>query len=216
MTGPANAALQFWQSMAETAFMRLHPDLPKGKWATTVPLGMHGDGASFSKHDYVYVFSWNSLIGSGATIQKRFVATIIKKSDMVPGTIDAIMKVLSWSFNALLSGRLPALSWDNTPLGDGGELLAGGWRGALCQMRGDWAYYCEVFNFPKWNGAERMCFLCRASSTDAALAWVKLGPDAVCAEPSGHMRHTSASSAGPAWRFQHCSALCLASASAVW
>ena len=45
-------------------------------------------------------------------------------------------------------------------------------------MRGDWAFYCELFRFPQWNSADRMCFLCRASSTDPALAWMKFGPDA--------------------------------------
>ena len=178
ITGPANAALQFWRSMAKTDFMRLHPSLPQAHWATTVPLGLHGDGASFSKHDSIYVFSWNSLIGSGTTVQKRFVATIIRKTDMAPGTIDAIMKVLSWSFNSMLDGRMPAMDWAGNPLPSGGSMLADGWMGALCQVRGDWAFFCELFAFPKWNGAQRMCFLCKASSTDAALAWVKFGPDA--------------------------------------
>ena len=39
ITGPANAALQFWRSMAKTDFMRLHPSLPQAHWATTVPFG---------------------------------------------------------------------------------------------------------------------------------------------------------------------------------
>ena len=38
-------------------------------------------------------------------------------------------------------------------------------RGALCQIRGDWAFYTEVFKFPTWNGALSMCWMCRASST---------------------------------------------------
>ena len=158
--------------------MRLHPELPRSSWATTIPLGLHGDGASFAKHDSIYVFSWSSLVGSGTTVQKRFWGTIIKKTDMVPGTIDAIMQVLSWSFNALLRGARPELDWAGVPTADGGGVLADGWKGALCQVRGDWAFFCELFNFPKWNGAERMCFVCRASSTNAALAWTKFGPDA--------------------------------------
>ena len=56
ITGPMNAALQFWQSMEKSNYMRLHPDLAKSTWQRTVPLGLHGDGAAFSHHDSLYVF----------------------------------------------------------------------------------------------------------------------------------------------------------------
>ena len=164
--------------MKESDFVRLHPDLPRNKWGVTIPLGTHGDGASFSHHDSVYTISWNSLIGSGTTVQKRFVATVIKKTDMEEGTMNAIMEVLSWSFNALLSGKAPTEDHAGRPLEGGGGLLAKGWRSSLCQMRGDWAWYCELFKFPQWNSAERMCWLCRASSTIPELGWVRLGGDA--------------------------------------
>ena len=178
LAGPKGAALEFWTAMRGTDFLRLHPNLPKKNWATTIPIGMHGDGAAFSHHDSVYTFSWNSLLGSGSTVQKRFVTTIIKKSDMVEGTVDAICKVLSWSFNTMLSGSTPALGWEGQDMEGSGQSLAGGWRGALCQVRGDWAWYCELFSFPQWNGAERMCWMCKASSTNPLLAWTKFGPDA--------------------------------------
>ena len=178
LAGPQDAAKEFWKSMRDTDFVQRHPFLPEGLWEQTIPLGMHGDGASFSKQDSSYVFSWNSLIGAGQTMQKRFVATVIRKTDMVDGTIDRISKVLSWSFNAILSGKFPRESWDGKALPGGDGLLAKGWRGALCQVRGDWAFYCEIFRFPQWNAAERMCWLCKASSTDPSLAWVKYGPDA--------------------------------------
>ena len=50
-----------------------------------------------------------------------FIATVIKKTDMVAGTVDAIAKVLSWSFNVMLSGKTPQLDWMGKPLGDGGN-----------------------------------------------------------------------------------------------
>ena len=72
---------------------------------------------------------------------------------------------------------MPSQDWEMKPLSGRGA-LADGWCGALCQVRGDWAFYCELLNFPQWNSAERMCFLCKASSTNPALAWVRYGPDA--------------------------------------
>ena len=168
IAGRGTAALEFWQSMKHSDFIKKHPDMPKVKWQQTVPVGMHGDGAAFSHQDSVYTFSWNSLVGSGTTVQKRFVATLIKKSDFVDGTVQAITRILAWSFNALLSGETPALDWEGRPLAGGGAPLAGGWRAALCQVRGDWAFYCELFKFPQWNSAERMCWMCKASSTNPA------------------------------------------------
>ena len=171
IAGPPNAALDVWRSMRGTDFMKAHPNLARRTWSNTIPLGMHGDGAAFSHQDSVYTFSWNSLVGTGQTIAKRFVATFMKKSDMVEGTVDAISRVLAWSFNILLSGTTPNEDWTGAPLEGGGHALAGGWRGALCQARGDWAYYCEFFKFPQWNCADRMCWLCGASSVDPAMAW---------------------------------------------
>ena len=178
VSGQAGAALEFWQSVRRSDFVRLHPSLPKTKWHRTVPIGIHGDGAAFSHQDSVYTLSWNSLLGEGGTIHKRFVATVVKKSDMVEHTLSAICKILSWSFNALLAGESPHLDWDGHPIGGGGQTLADGWAGALCQARGDWAWYCELFKFPQWNSADRMCWLCRASSTNPALGWSKFGPSA--------------------------------------
>ena len=176
--GPSKAALEFWRSMEGSDFLRLHPSMPRSLWAKTIPLGMHGDGAAFSHQDSVYTFSWNSLLGCGTTVQKRFVCTLIRKSDMVAETLDSIAQVMSWSFNALLAGESPSSDWENKPLAGGGAQLADGWRGALCQLRGDWAFYKELFHFPQWNSAERMCFMCRASSRDGPLAWVRFGPGA--------------------------------------
>ena len=36
--------------------------------------------------------------------------------------------------------------------------------GALCQVRGDWSFYKEIFGFPAWNEGGNMCWMCSASS----------------------------------------------------
>ena len=133
ISGPDGACLQFWQSMRHTQFVQKHPDLLESSWAKTVPLGMHGDAGAFS-HDSLFVISWNSLMGTGPTIAKRFVFTVIKKSGMRADTLDEILKIFAQSFNILLSGKDP----------DTNQPLANGWRGALCQVRGDWQFYCQV------------------------------------------------------------------------
>ena len=167
LSGPDGACSQFWQSMRDTPFVQGHPDLAESSWSKTIPLGMHGDAGAFS-HDSLFVISWNSLMGMGSTITKRFVFTVIKKSDMRADTLDAILKHFSWSCNALLAGKFPETSTD----------LANGWRGSLCQVRGDWQFYCQALYFPSWNAGEMMCWLCRASARIPELVYTNCRKDA--------------------------------------
>ena len=67
--------------------------------------------------------------------------------------------------------------WVNRPLLGGGIDLAGGLRGAICQIRGDWEFYCQVFGFGQWN-SEYMCLFSKASGTRADLPWSDFTPTA--------------------------------------
>ena len=90
-------------------------------------------------------------------------------------SLDAILNIFSWSMNVLLEGKTPERTPFDRPLLGGGVPLAGSWRAALCQARGDWAFYKECFHFPQWNAAERMCFVCRAIRR---LSWKNFNDDA--------------------------------------
>ena len=164
ITGADGAAAAFWRSMEKTPIVRSHPFLTPDERSRTVPLGIHGDGGAFSKQDSVYCFTFNSLLGEGSTAAKRFLITIIKKSEMVPATLQTLMDIFSWSFNVALSGLTPDTDWAGRDVEGPRAHIAGRWRGSLVQVRGDWQFYCEVFRFPAWNAAEEMCWLCRASA----------------------------------------------------
>lgn len=74
--------------------------------------------------------------------------------------------------NQLALGLMPTTDMhDNKVLGGGGP-DAGGWLGCCRHCRGDWQWYCELFAFPDWNGAERMCWMCLASSVIAHLRFI--------------------------------------------
>ena len=161
--GDDSTCTAFWTCMAETPFLRRHPVLSRDMLSKTIPLGFYGDAGSFSHQDSLYVFTWNSMLGGGQTMSKKFLITCLKKSDIGPGTLDAIFKVIAWSFNALLTGIWPEVDWKGQPI-EGGSYLAGGLRGCLTQVRGDWEFYTSIFAFPRWNQATNMCWLCQASS----------------------------------------------------
>jgi hypothetical protein len=172
MSGAAGACYEFWDSIKDTEFVKQHPDLTESTWHRTVPLGMHGDAGAFAAHDSLYVLSYISLMGRGTTMRKRFLFTVLRKSEMVADTLDHCLRIMSWSFNSLLSGEHPQVDafgrkLQAAPRGP----IAGPWRAALSQIRGDWAFYTEIFRFPKWNENIRMCWQCRASATVPHLAY---------------------------------------------
>ena len=163
--GDDAACLAFWTLMADTPFVQRHPHLAYEHQARAIPIGLYGDAGSFSHQESLYVFTWNSLLGVGQTMAKRYLATCIRKGDVVAGTFDTIFRILAWSCNALLSGITPEVDWKQAPLVDGGRYLADGYRACLTQVRGDWEFYCSIFAFPRWNEAVNLCWLCEASSS---------------------------------------------------
>ena len=68
--GADGDAMAFWQNMKDTAIVRGHPFLASEQKARTLPLGIHGDGGSFSKQDSLFVFTFNSLLGGGAHLPR--------------------------------------------------------------------------------------------------------------------------------------------------
>ena len=110
---------------------------------------------------------------------KRFVYTLIKKSDIVEGTLDAILSIFCWSMNALLTGIMPAYNHNNLPIPGGGkEFIANGFKGIFVQCRGDWEFQVLIHRFPRWDNAIRMCWMCAASSAEGILAFFNVGRDA--------------------------------------
>ena len=140
--------LEFWQAMRETSFVTKHPSLPRSSWHRIIPLGFHGDAGAFSHQDSLYAISWNSLVGSGSTAQKRFLFIVLRKSEMTHETMDAAFRAMAWSFNLMLEGKRPAKNMHGRSIPGGGGLLAEGWRAALCQLRGDWAFVHRGFQTP--------------------------------------------------------------------
>ena len=171
--GPDGAVSEFWGNMESTVIARHHPSLDRNR---TVPLGLHGDGGSFSKQDSLYVFTFNSLLGAGESASKRFVMTIIKKSELAAGTIDNMMDILGWSFNIALTGLTPVVSYEGEEI-DNPCFLAGKWKGSLIQIRGDWEFYTSIFRFPAWNRADSMCWMCKAAGF-GDLSFTSCGSDA--------------------------------------
>ena len=80
--------------------------------------------------------------------------------------MSAMMHVFVWGDNACPTGMFPFedIYGDSIP-GAGKDWLAGGWRGVLTEIKGDLEFYKHMFEFPRWDQALNMCFVCGARWT---------------------------------------------------
>jgi len=169
-----------WHQLGKLPVIQKHPTLKSEDLSSMVPVGLHGDGGKFSHTDSLFVVTWNSLVGQGTTAEQRFIITVIRKQQLLPdgSTLAAIFNVVSWSLNSLLVGRWPSTDEHGAPISKKGGQLAGKWKGAFVQIRGDWQFFSQALNFPQWNSSLRMCWLCKASNTLEHLFWTNFNDDA--------------------------------------
>ena len=104
--GVDGSALEWWENVTDTEFVREHPHLPASVWPTTIPIGMHGDGGAFNKNDQLYTLPFNSLLTSRNSMHTSFFS-LLRKSDAVADSLDVVLKHFSWSCNVLLAGEAP-------------------------------------------------------------------------------------------------------------
>ena len=139
-----------------------------------IALGLHGDGTPFAAkmRDSLEQFSYNFPASDSlmrcvfGAVPKRFVAS---------GTFEAMLRIFVWSMTILASGFMPTCRHDGTEWQGSDKTrkgksqcraklagLAIGVRGILCQIRGDWMFYKQVFHFPSWS-ENAICWLCQAT-----------------------------------------------------
>ena len=129
--------------------------------------------------DSLEQFSWNMCADpSGA----RIVFTAIPKKFCGAGTYDRLMEIFSWSMIQLLHGKMPSVRHDGadfTSSDASRKKLVGKaipLKAVLVQVRGDWAFYKGVFNFPAWSN-EMCCWLCRATKGKGSRFDIRLCSD---------------------------------------
>ena len=135
-----------------------------------IPLGIHGDGVPFAAKmkDSLECISWNIITDTAGL---RLLFTCFPKSYTAERhTWDCLFSIFSWSMRHLLLGVWPSRRHDGEPwertdkhrARKGGQQL--GFYAGLLQVRGDWAFYKLVFDFPQWTG-KSCCWRCGARNT---------------------------------------------------
>lgn len=194
MAPSSEAISEWWAAVDGSQQFREHPCRERPTLRTRgVPLSLHGDGVPIvgvgtSASKSMDVISFTSLLATAATKQITYMVWCcyahLYSQAWGRRTLDAAMRIIAWSLEALQMGRWPATQWDGSAHPPGslaarraGEWLADGFFGIIWVLRGDldWAY--KVWKFPHY-GSERPCGWCPCSIRDNALPWTDLRPDA--------------------------------------
>ena len=127
-----------------------------------LPLGVHGDGAQFTKLDTMVALTWSSILASGKDpLDTRFLVATVPQTWLLPGTLNQVLQVFAWSLAACADGKFPATDFLNRPWPPtsshakvAGTLLAGGFKGVVVDFRGDWSWHKELWGCRAWSGLE--------------------------------------------------------------
>lgn len=134
-----------------------------------LPLGLWGDGVpvNWDRTESVDTISINLPGQVGKFKPLRLPVVGLSHKQLSENTYDDIMEVVAWSFQSCAEGvsaveRHDHRDWlesDKTRAKKAGTDL--GIRAALCEVRGDWKFFGEVFSFPKHNTKAGCCWKCR-------------------------------------------------------
>ena len=137
-------------------------------------LGVFGDGVQHQKRKTVDTITWN-VLESGVFATRILYAIVAKDFLCKCGcagrcTLDPLLTVFVWSLLCLLHNLLPKKRHDLSPWEKSDQERATwkgplGFYGAMLQIRGDWAWYKQLFSFPSW-AAHSICWKCGANCSD--------------------------------------------------
>ena len=190
--GSFDIVRKFWSSMHANPMYQAHPMRGiHGHQDKFIPIWIHGDGVPVSGigrswGKSVDIWSWGSLLSSTSTLLSTFMiffffsALIVKMEGQ--DAFRAFMKILSWSLEALFTGRWPDRNVHGRPYDPNsaegkraGSWLADGYRAVVWSIKGDLDHMSKAFDFPYWNQSEP-CGLCGANQTTKP--WTDARPNA--------------------------------------
>lgn len=167
-------APQIWEQFAAQC-IKLGLDVSK-----TVPLGLHGDGVPYTKHQSLEMISWNIL--GDATGDRVPFTGISKRYTCKCGclgrcTWDSVLEVFAWSMRALCQGQHPSVGPGGSVLQDAYTVSMVGTsmpQAVLCQIRGDWPFLKALFSVPVWN-TPNICWQCPADRSGGPCDYRNVG-----------------------------------------
>ena len=156
-----------------------HPVVRSAGDGKVLPLAFYIDAAQYTKLGAAAVV----FVVCNMTSGSRHLVAVLKKRDFCRCgcrgwcSLRPVFAFLRWYFAALASGHYPPTGPDGVALaGDGSELrrsLSGlplAMRGAVFQVKGDWAEYAHSLGFPSWRHTQYPCLWCHCDR-DSMYDW---------------------------------------------
>ena len=155
-----------------------------------VPMGFYGDSCKIRQGEKMIGLFFNLPLWRPKSIRcSRFLLTAFREEHAYKRhTLDAVLRYLVWRFNLLLEAKYPSCGINGEPLPPqyaqraGQDVVRGGRKFAITEVRGDWHWFKEVFSFKSsWKGGNKfpICFKCEARSIEPHL-YYKVQPDSPC------------------------------------
>ena len=176
---------EFWKLQVKHPAFEAHPVLDSNPefQKKMVPLALHGDGTPVVGIGKIWsrqltIYSFNSLLGHGATKDMQLHVWSCFDECCGPSTTDEFFYILSWSLEALQKGRWPESNHlgqkydpSSTERKLAGTFLANGYCGILWSLVGDLEYFNKVLQLPHYSNKTHPCALCRCSGGSDATSW---------------------------------------------
>ena len=172
---------QFWKhALLHATWLPDHPGLGsvRENHMHCIPIGVHGHDVAYNKKGATLMcMNWSSPILKELTMEKAKMFMVgVRHPDLL--SLDPILDVLRWSFEVLLSGKMPDRDHNGEPVTGwradvAGLRIAGPYVFLLTHIIGDWLFLREVLDLKgRHYGIDRFCWLCNATKSAGRLcAW---------------------------------------------
>ena len=150
---------EWWDNFRRTQegqlFFAVRPDLRDADFRHLLPLSLHFDAGPISKTTSAEIATWGRAVGYalGNDFESRYCCGVWVKTKH------------NEQDNRFWESLFDSLDLLESGLDENGQLLAGGWKGTVVDLKDDLEEACAQFGFQSYSG-EEMCGYCRANRTD--------------------------------------------------
>lgn len=178
---------QFWLSMQNHPALHAMPFANRRDYTRKcIPISIHSDGVPVSGIGRAWsrsatLFSWQSMLARGSTLDINFLIFIVFGTLLVQAggetALTKFSKRLAWSLKWLAKGQWPTEDENGNALVGGGRPLAGGYYACLWAVRGDLDEMAKTYGL-NHASSRSPCCLCKATIRDDDCPWTDGRPTA--------------------------------------
>ena len=185
--GSWRAVKRYWKDHSRDDWCEAHREAQtlRESGVDVAPCTLYGDDAEMHRGSAATIVTWSSPLCCLPTWESRMLVTVLPLRHVTPDTMEALYKVIRWSFDVLLSRRHPTHGPDGKPMEGargrraGTPLSPDGSTMVVIQILGDWKFIKECLLLKRFWGAHRICHCCAAVAAGVGPLYTDLTEDAI-------------------------------------